>query len=63
MECPICKKPVEPGVETAPFCSKRCRMVDLNRWLEGKYQVPAVEGDGDDVEGIVDAPDDKAGRE
>ncbi|MEM8873318.1 MAG: DNA gyrase inhibitor YacG [Planctomycetota bacterium] len=58
--CPICKGTVEPDATTSPFCSKRCRLVDLNRWLDGKYQVPAVEGDGDEVEGVVDSPDDKS---
>ena len=37
-KCPICGK---PSVEAAkPFCSERCRDVDLNRWLSGSYVVP-----------------------
>ncbi|MEM6315807.1 MAG: DNA gyrase inhibitor YacG [Planctomycetota bacterium] len=63
MDCPICNKPVDPTIDTAPFCSKRCRLIDLNRWLDGKYQVPAVEGDGDEVEGVVDTPDDKTRKD
>jgi endogenous inhibitor of DNA gyrase (YacG/DUF329 family) len=36
--CPICGK---PALEAAkPFCSERCRDVDLNRWLSGSYVVP-----------------------
>ena len=36
--CPICGK---PAVEASrPFCSERCRDVDLNRWLSGSYVVP-----------------------
>jgi endogenous inhibitor of DNA gyrase (YacG/DUF329 family) len=36
--CPICGK---PALEAAkPFCSDRCRDVDLNRWLSGSYVVP-----------------------
>ena len=36
--CPICGKPAS---ETSkPFCSERCRDVDLNRWLSGSYVVP-----------------------
>jgi hypothetical protein len=43
--CPICKKPVASPSETNfPFCSERCRMIDLGHWLEGGYQIP-----GDDV--------------
>jgi len=54
MRCPICKKPVEeprpgePVPPAFPFCSERCKLIDLGRWLEGKYQVPVVEDDGDD---------------
>jgi hypothetical protein len=34
---------------TFPFCSERCKLIDLGRWLDGKYQVPAVEDDIDDA--------------
>jgi endogenous inhibitor of DNA gyrase (YacG/DUF329 family) len=44
MHCPICKKPVaDDGPErppTYPFCSQRCKLIDLGRWLGGKYQIP-----------------------
>jgi uncharacterized protein len=43
--CPICRKPVEepqPGENSAyPFCSRRCQLIDLGRWLGEKYQIPA----------------------
>jgi endogenous inhibitor of DNA gyrase (YacG/DUF329 family) len=49
MECPICKKPVsdlEPGEKSFyPFCSERCKLIDLGRWLGGKYQIPVVDTD------------------
>jgi uncharacterized protein len=35
--CPICGKPAEHAFR--PFCSARCRDVDLNRWLSGTYIV------------------------
>ena len=41
--CPICGKPASEA--TRPFCSPRCRDVDLNRWLSGRYVVPASEDD------------------
>jgi endogenous inhibitor of DNA gyrase (YacG/DUF329 family) len=41
--CPICGKPASEAVR--PFCSPRCRDVDLNRWLSGRYVVPASEDD------------------
>jgi len=36
--CPICRKPASDA--TKPFCSERCRDVDLNRWLSGSYAIP-----------------------
>lgn len=39
--CPICGKAAAAPIR--PFCSQRCKDVDLNRWLSGVYSVPAVE--------------------
>jgi len=37
--CPICAK---PGIfEFRPFCSKRCADIDLGRWLNESYAIPA----------------------
>jgi len=41
--CPICGRPASPTER--PFCSRRCRMIDLNRWLSGVYAVPAEDDD------------------
>ncbi len=38
--CPSCRRPVEKGHETFPFCSQRCRAVDLGSWLGEAYRVP-----------------------
>ncbi|MBR0797668.1 DNA gyrase inhibitor YacG [Bradyrhizobium jicamae] len=46
--CPICGKPAEQSFR--PFCSPRCRDVDLNRWLTGAYVVPGREDDEEDPE-------------
>ena len=35
--CPVCGKPVDPAGRFRPFCSARCRQVDLGRWLAGDY--------------------------
>lgn len=37
--CPICKKSVPPKAEHAPFCSGRCRDVDLGSWLGEGYRI------------------------
>ncbi|NOT42552.1 MAG: DNA gyrase inhibitor YacG [Alphaproteobacteria bacterium] len=39
--CPICKRETEQRFR--PFCSKRCADVDLARWLNGVYAIPAEE--------------------
>ncbi|WOH66933.1 DNA gyrase inhibitor YacG [Bradyrhizobium sp. BWA-3-5] len=46
--CPVCGKPADPA--TLPFCSKRCRDVDLNRWLSGTYVIPGRPTDPEDAE-------------
>jgi endogenous inhibitor of DNA gyrase (YacG/DUF329 family) len=47
-KCPICGKPATEA--SHPFCSERCRDVDLNRWLSGSYVVPGREDDDEDAE-------------
>ena len=42
-DCPTCRKPVtvadKADLPFRPFCSKRCKMVDLGRWLDGTYAI------------------------
>ena len=45
--CPICGKPVQDT--TRPFCSSRCRDVDLHRWLSGSYILRGSENDDQDA--------------
>jgi endogenous inhibitor of DNA gyrase (YacG/DUF329 family) len=40
MKCPICKKEVKLGDPEVPFCSERCRLIDLGNWASGKYVIP-----------------------
>jgi endogenous inhibitor of DNA gyrase (YacG/DUF329 family) len=42
-KCPICAKPA--AAEYRPFCSRRCADVDLQRWLVGRYAIPAARED------------------
>ena len=46
--CPICGKPANAA--SRPFCSERCRDVDLNRWLSNSYVIPAAKDDEEDAE-------------
>ena len=54
--CVICGKPEAEGL--APFCSRRCADVDLNRWLGGVYAIPGKEEEEEDGAPSV-VPDDK----
>jgi hypothetical protein len=53
MRCPICKKSVTGRDDKThpnphfPFCSDRCKLIDLGRWLDGKYRI--VESEPDDL--------------
>ena len=38
--CPKCGKDVPAGAKSAPFCSERCRLIDLGGWLSGSYRIP-----------------------
>jgi uncharacterized protein len=43
MRCPICGSEFDAALSTAkPFCSDRCRTIDLGRWLDESYGLPAV---------------------
>lgn len=37
--CPICGAVMNADAATAPFCSARCKMVDLGKWLKGDYVI------------------------
>lgn len=42
MKCPICRQEVLPSSRNSyyPFCSRRCKMADLSKWLSGDYVIP-----------------------
>ena len=48
--CPICAKTVKGRVENPafPFCSSRCKAVDLGKWLNEEYRIPVTEAPDDD---------------
>ena len=50
-KCPTCKQPVEWGPQSPyrPFCSKRCRLIDLGGWLDGSHHIPGAELDGEQL--------------
>ena len=42
--CPSCRREVRPPEknDSFPFCSPRCRAIDLSRWFTGSYRVPGA---------------------
>ena len=44
--CPTCKQAVETDPaqrpKDYPFCSERCRLLDLSKWLQGEFRVQAT---------------------
>lgn len=40
MRCPICKKQtLAKGNPYRPFCSERCKLIDLDNWLSERYRI------------------------
>ena len=44
--CPLCAKSVEFDPKALPrgfpFCSERCKLIDLGRWIDGDYAIPGA---------------------
>ena len=39
LRCPTCRKLVLRGEENFPFCSERCKLIDLGKWASGDYVI------------------------
>lgn len=48
VKCPTCQTPVlwQPENAHRPFCSERCKLIDLGQWAQGGYSLPAREENG-----------------
>jgi uncharacterized protein len=48
--CPICKRQVagRKQNESFPFCSPRCRLIDLGKWLGDNYRIPGKPEENED---------------
>jgi uncharacterized protein len=62
LRCPICKKAVKSGDADSPFCSERCRTVDLGKWASGAYVIPSPVTDAEEQirERMPEDPDDES---
>ena len=57
IRCPICKVEVRwENNPCRPFCSERCRLIDLGAWAGGRYRIPGASLE-DEHEGEDDDPD------
>lgn len=55
VSCPICKKEIAWGeTPSRPFCSERCRIIDLGDWAQGKYAVPDPHAESEPVPDVSD---------
>lgn len=56
VRCPVCDRAMEGEGTTdlpfLPFCSERCKLIDLGRWLDGRYGIPANASGFDDEETV-----------
>jgi len=49
LKCPTCKKPISSKDPEFPFCSERCRLIDLGKWASGAYVISSPIKDTDEV--------------
>ncbi|NDP41145.1 MAG: DNA gyrase inhibitor YacG [Aromatoleum sp.] len=64
--CPTCGSPVEwsPTSKWRPFCSERCKLIDVGAWATGAYRVPLAEApDPIDLPDAIDESKSRQGGE
>lgn len=54
LRCPTCKTLVLAGDEHFPFCSERCRLIDLGKWASGGYVISTPVTDPEQLESMVE---------
>ena len=52
LHCPTCKKLVDLSSDNVPFCSDRCRLIDLGKWASGEYRITSPILDPDLLEDL-----------
>jgi hypothetical protein len=66
LRCPTCKTIVLAGSADFPFCSDRCRLIDLGKWASGGYVISSPVHDPevlDELEGLKDRGQSSRGNE
>ena len=52
LRCPTCRKIVLRDEPDFPFCSERCRMIDLGKWASGGYVISTPITDPEQLESM-----------
>lgn len=55
LRCPTCRTLVLAGAPDFPFCSDRCRVIDLGKWASGGYVISTKINDPEELESIAEA--------
>jgi uncharacterized protein len=60
VKCPTCGKSVKwtPGNEFRPFCSERCKLIDLGAWASEQHRIPGREEQDEVLSGELQPSDD-----
>jgi uncharacterized protein len=57
LKCPRCGKETSfEGNPFRPFCSERCKLIDLGGWISGTYRIPTVENSDEESSGDSATP-------
>jgi len=54
LRCPTCRSLVLAGDENFPFCSDRCRLIDLGKWASGGYRISSPITDPEMLESMAE---------
>jgi endogenous inhibitor of DNA gyrase (YacG/DUF329 family) len=52
--CPICRKQVPADAPKRPFCSERCKLIDLGNWSAERYVISRPIGPEDEVPELIE---------
>ncbi len=55
LRCPTCRSVVTEKDENFPFCSDRCRSIDLGKWASGAYRISSPIVDPEVLEGLAES--------
>jgi len=53
LRCPACRTLVLASDENFPFCSERCRLIDLGKWASGGYVISTPVTDPEQLENML----------